>query len=225
MNSKELRVSLRMPAVLFATALGCVAVVRTEAPSSGRPDLSGTWELDMYLSDHPAQILRAIRIDTGLPLEESPRSDPERGSGRREIVRPDSRDQKPSAHPSPDALTAEDRKKIGEVLHNAQFAPTKISITQTADAITFTQFGVVQTYSTTGKPERHVLDAGTVKRTATWEGPTLVIKYSVGRAGNVTYGYVLTPRTQQLLVRVNVEQSSGEAGPFEIKLVYDRVER
>lgn len=78
------------------------------------------------------------------------------------------------------------------------------------------------TLQTNGKAERQQLAAGIVDRTATWEGPQLVVRYEVGRAGTLTYTYLLAPTTGQLVVRINFERRRGEPGPFDIKLVYDR---
>ena len=38
--------------------------------SSGRIALSGVWTLDTYVSDHPAQVAAAIRIDLGQGVNE-----------------------------------------------------------------------------------------------------------------------------------------------------------
>ena len=85
-----------------------------------------------------------------------------------------------------------------------------------------TRPGAPQTLHTNGKAEKHQLDAGAINRTATWEGPQLVVAYEVGHVGTLTYTYSLVPTTKQLLIRVNVERRPGQPGPFEIRLVCNR---
>lgn len=194
----------------------------------GRPDLSGRWTLDVHLSDNPEQVARAIRINTGQVVDS--------GVGGRgtERGRPAGIDQRrdrggPGGEGRATGATAqvapEDLKKIAELTDAVQFAPPSLTIAQTASTFTLTGTrGGTQTLSTNGKAEQQTLDAGVVERRASWEGPTLVVAYDVGRAGILTYTYLLVPTTKQLLIRVNFERERGQPGPFEIRLVYNRVQ-
>jgi hypothetical protein len=213
-------------ALIVLIGIGGARALYAQAPA-GRPDFSGTWALDTYLSDNPEQIARALRLDTGQPGDEALVG---RGTGRggfggvgrigsgRETLGGEPRGRAEAA----DQLSAEDRKKVTELTNAVQFASPTLTITQTESTITVAgDRGATQTIPTSGKAEKYTLEAGTVERVARWEGPMLVIAYDVGHAGTLTYTYMLVP-TKQLLIRVNFERLRGEPGPFEIKLVYNR---
>ena len=104
-----------------------------------------------------------------------------------------------------------------------EFPPTTLAITQGDTSVTITAGQrTPDVFRTDGKSEKRSLEAGTVNRTAVWEGPYLRVAYDMGRAGTLTYTYSIVPTTRQLLIRVNVERVPGDPGPFEIKLVYNR---
>jgi hypothetical protein len=200
--------------------------VYAQAPA-GRPDFSGTWAFDTYLSDNPEQIARALRLDTGQPGDEALVG---RGTGRGGVGGGAGRtgrgrlggEERGRAEEA-DQMSAEDRKKVTELTNAVQFASPTLTITQAESTITVAgDRGATQTILTSGKAEKYTLESGTVERVARWEGPTLVIAYDVGHAGTLTYAYALVPTTKQLLIRVNFERVRGEPGPFEIKLVYNR---
>jgi hypothetical protein len=215
-----------MTALLLVIGLMCARPAGAQGITAGRPDFSGTWTLDTYLSDGPAQIAQEIRIDTGQPGEEAllgrgtelggfgGRGRGGRGGfGGRE--RGDAR--------TAEQFSAEDRKKLTELTDPVQFASPTLTISQTETTIAIA--GVrsgSQTLTTNGKAEKQALEAGVVDRVARWEGPALVVGYDVGHAGTVTYKYTLVPTTRQLLIRVNFERIRGQPGPFDIRLVYDR---
>jgi hypothetical protein len=214
-------------ALIVLIGIGGARALYAQAPA-GRPDFSGTWALDTYLSDNPEQIARALRLDTGQPGDEALVG---RGTGRggfggvgrigsgRETLGGEPRGRAEAA----DQLSAEDRKKVTELTNAVQFASPTLTITQTENAITLADNrSGTQTVSTNGKAEKYTLDAGPVDRVARWEGPTLLIAYEVGHAGTLTSVYTLVPTTKQLLIRVNFERVRGEPGPFDIKLVYNR---
>jgi hypothetical protein len=216
-------------ALIVLMGIGGARALYAQAPA-GRPDFSGTWTFDTYLSDNPEQIARALRLDTGQPGDEALGA---RGAGRggfsgagrigggRGTVTREERGRAEAA----DQMSPEDRKKVTELTNAVQFASPTLTITQTENAITLADNrSGTQTMSTNGKAEKYTLDAGPVDRVARWEGPTLLIGYEVGHAGTLTYAYVLVP-TKQLLIRVNFERLRGEPGPFEIKLVYNRAPR
>jgi hypothetical protein len=121
-------------------------------------------------------------------------------------------------------MSADDRKKLTELTNTVQFASPTLTITETETTITLAgSRGGAQTVSTNGKAEKYGLDTGSVDREARWEGPTLVVAYGVGHAGRLTYTYALVPATKQLLIRVNFERVRDQPGPFDIKLVYNRM--
>ena len=215
--------------VLLAVGLTCpVLFAETQAPRAGRPDFSGTWTLDAYLSDHPAQVAQAIRIDTGQPGgQEVFRGGPENGrigAGRRgtEPGRGEGTTSKDRA--AADPMRPEDRKTITELTDAVRFASPTLTIVQTdADITIASARGGSQTIHTNGKAEKQSLNGGAVDRGAGWEGPILAVRYEVGRAGTLVYTYSMVPTTKQLLIRVNFERVPDQPGPFDIKLVYNRV--
>ena len=199
-------VALRLGVLIVAALVGANQSV------SGR--LAGSWRLNTYLSDSPAQIAQAIRFDTD---EARWRSD----VGRRPAKGSDARNEEQKEEQK-DALAPEDRKRLKEFTDAVQFAPTRLTISEDGSDVTLTTLSRgVQTLHVTGKAESLKTDAGTVKRTAEWEGPTLIVTYDLGRGGTLRYTYLVVPTTGQLLVRIGYQRPSGEAGPFEIRLVYD----
>ena len=196
-------------------------------PANPPVNLSGTWTLDIYLSDRAEQVARALQVDTGELTPEtfgrSAESPGAGGIGREGVGRGQSRSPARQRAPAKDQLGSEDRKKMTELTGPIRFPPLTLTVSQTETEITIaTGAGAPQTLQTNGKAEKRQLEAGAINRTATWEGPQLVVAYEVGHAGTLTYTYSLVPTTKQLLIRVNFERRPREPGPFEIRLVYGR---
>jgi len=223
-GTKTHRTATATAAVLvavFGLATMGAARDRPRAPRS----FQGSWTLDLYLSDHPEQVARALRLDTGeggddITGDMAESADVGRGNvgrgtsggfGRPGTTRGVSRE----------AISENDRKLLAELTDAVRFPPAALTIVQTDTAVTMATDAGMVTLQTNGKVEKHRLAAGTVDRTATWEGPQLVVRYDVGHAGTLTYTYLLAPTTGQLVVRINFERRRGEPGPFDIKLVYD----
>ena len=120
-------------------------------------------------------------------------------------------------------LRPEESKLLAEVAHPVLFPRPTLTIAQAEGIVTLTGGqGTSETLRTNGKSEKQSFETGTAFRTAAWEGPQLRVAYEVGRIGTLTYVFSIVPTTKQLLVRVNFERTPGTAGPFEIKLVYNR---
>jgi hypothetical protein len=91
--------------------------------SAVRPDLSGTWTLDSYLSNNPEQVAREIRIDTGQSADQAlflsgTNRGRARGAGRgtgagRSGSADSGHDQRKSEEP--DRMSPEARKKVGDL--------------------------------------------------------------------------------------------------------------
>lgn len=195
--------------------------------SGSATDLSGTWSLDIHLSDSPEQVARMLRVDTGeFPLEVFGRGAEASGAGgigREGTGRGGAGRQGPGRAAASDQMNADDRKTLSELTRPVRFAAPRLTISQTAtEVIIEPSIGAPQTLRTDGKAEKHQLEAGTVQRRASWEGPQFLVTYEVGGAGKLTCAYSLVPTTGQLLIRVNFERRPKEPGPFEIKLVYGR---
>jgi hypothetical protein len=215
-------------AIFVVAGITSAMSARAQDKPAGRPDFSGTWTLDSYLSDNPEQVAQEIRLDAqqsrdaelfgrgiergrpgrigGGEVGQAGRGGPERGQGR-----------------AADQISPEDRKKLNELTDAVQFASPTLVISQTDSDITIasTRAGT-QALHPSGKVEKQQLNAGPVDRVARWEGPTLAVTYEVGHAGRLTYTYLLVPTTKQLLIRVNFERIQRQPGPFDIKLVYNR---
>lgn len=223
-----MRADFGVSAILVLT-IAVAADVGGQGPS-GHPNLAGTWTLDTYLSDSPEQVAHELQFDTGLsrdPALFGTDADTGRGGTRRGGIGRGGfggdRDRSAPTGEPRDHLSAEDRARLKELTDAVQYAPPTFTIAQTETAITVTtSSGDARTFHLTGKPEKEALGAGTVERTATWEGPQLVVRYRVGNAGTLVYTYFIVPTTKQLLIRVNFERGPRERGPFDVKLVYDR---
>lgn len=214
--------------LLLASLLTLVVPGLTVAGQSP-VDLSGTWTIDTYLTDHSEQIARAIGFDTGEYTPEmggargEPRggAPPSQGAEGRTGAPP--KQDRAGRGPESQRLSDEDRRLLGELLRPVQFPPLTLKITQGEGAFTVVPGErAPYTMRTDGKTEKHQLEVGTVNRLAEWMGPLLRVEYEVGRAGLLTYTYSRVPTTGQLLIRVNFERLRGQPGPFEVKLVYNR---
>jgi len=185
-------------------------------------DLTGTWSLDVHLSDHPEQIARAIEFDTGeFTRDTFGRGVESRGGtgGRAGGADRSGREWRPPT----DRMSPEDRKLLAEITRPVQFPPPTLAIAHGERTVTITAGQAApEALRTDGKAEKYALETGTVNRTAAWEGPQLRVAYDIGRVGTLTCTYTIVPTTRQLLIRVNIERLPGEPGPFEIKLVYNR---
>ena len=225
------RMVLRTPAgatvalaLLLAGALTAFAQERTPSGAS----LVGTWRLDPYLSDHPTQVALALRFNTGEANDSElfgGMAERGGGSGRRGGGGSGTAEPGRGAAPrgsSRQELSEADRKILTELTDAVRTPPTTLTISQEETGFTIaTGAQAPNVLRTNGKAEKFQLTAGTIERTATREGPNLVVLYDAERAGTITYTFGLAPTTGQLLVRVSYVRREGEPGPFVIKLVYN----
>ena len=221
-----MRISRRHVHVRLALCL-TLAVV---APLSGRAgqqattDLSGTWSIDTYLSDHAEQIARAIEFDTGEFKYDAYSERPTRGgTGTAATGDPVRRGAgREGRGGAVERLSEADRKVLAELIRPVRFPPLTLKIAQADQTVTLIGDREPYQMRTDGKAEKHVLETGSVNRTAQWTGPHLRVMYEVGRAGMLTYDYSIVPTTGQLLIRINFERMRDEPGPFDVKVVYNR---
>ena len=219
--------SVTRSAAVAAFAAALVFTALTSGASAQHPSFSGTWTLNTTLSDNPEQISRALRLDTGLSIEQEflgpetqGRGDGREGSGRGASGRP-GRGQGETDRRRAPQINSEDRNRLTELINGVRFAPTTFTLSQTDDVVISAGARAADTLHPTGKAEPHTLEAGAVNRTTRWVGPLLIVSYDVGRTGTLIYTYSLVPPTRQLLVRVNFERERDRPGPFDVKLVYD----
>lgn len=219
-------ISRRHVHVHLALCLILVEVVplSVRAGEQATTDLSGTWSIDTYLSDHAEQVARAIEFDTGEFKSDAytdraarggrgtpAASDPARRGADRE-----------GRGGAIDRLSETDRKVLAELIRPVRFPPLTLKISQSDQTITIVGDREPYQMRTDGKAEKHLLETGSVNRTAQWTGPLLRVTYEVGRAGMLTYNYSIVPTTGQLLIRINFERMRDEPGPFDVKIVYNR---
>lgn len=217
--------AIRHASVVLAVALSIAVpeAARVGGQPAATPGVSGTWSLNTYLSDSPQQIANELRYDIEQSGQELMRGVPGGilGSGREGRSR-SGRSAPESSGPSK-PIAPDDRRMLDELTEAIRFAPTSLTISQNgSDVVSIaTPLHGTQTLHTNGKSEKYPVAGGTVDRVARWEGLQLTVTYNVGHAGTLRYSYALAPNGKQLLVRVNFERTTGQPGPFEIKLVYD----
>jgi hypothetical protein len=210
--------------VAFWLAAALVVPVWGQAGQQPNADLTGTWSIDTYLSDHGEQIARAIEFDTGeFKFDTSLGTAPRGRSGAPAANDPERRDSGREGRGGVvERLSEADRTVLAELIRPVRFPPLTLTISQSDQTLTIVGNREPYTMRTDGKAERHVLETGSVNRTAQWTGPQLRVAYEVSRAGILTYNYSIVPTTGQLLIRINFERMRDEPGPFDVKIVYNR---
>lgn len=173
--------------------------------------LEGSWTFDPYLSDHPEQIARVLRLATG-------RLDPSDVPADA-VLQGEWRPERPRVHePIKDA----DQRVLDELTVPVQFPPRRLAISQNGALITIDASpSAAATLTTDGKGEKLPLRAGTVTRRAQWQGPQLVVSYTLDHGGVLTYRYSIAPTTGQLVIRVTFDRAREVPSPYEIKLIYN----
>lgn len=215
---------------LLAVGAAAMSAVPAQLPAAS---VAGSWVLDRYLSDHPEQVARALRLATGEARVEDARGQPVERGGRGGDVGGRSGEERsrvglPGLEPpgmprglSSKPLSDADRKLLTDLVEIVRFPPPRLTISQAESSVTFAGTGAPRVMRTDGKAEKHPLTAGSIDRRAIWEGSSLVVRYDVGHAGTLVYTYGRAPTTGQLVVRINFEREPGEPGPFEIRFVYN----
>ncbi len=189
--------------------------------TTGAPDLTGTWNLDTYVSDNPEQVLASIRADlgqqgSGIFSDASDAAPFGRGRGRRAETRP-AQAKKPSTEDT------DDQRALDNITAAIRYPPPTLKISQTATAVTLAEpQGPSRTFDTTGKREVQSFDMTRAETTAAWQGPQLVVAYDLGKGRKMTCTYSIVPTTRQLSLRVTIERAPNQPGPFEIKFFYGR---
>jgi hypothetical protein len=197
------------------------------APSS---TITGTWQLDPYVSDHPEMVARILQLSTGAATVRPREELRGRGGFGRLGDRPRERsggtkgDQ--AAEPPRDALNDQDRRVLDELTGGIRFAPARLTIARNGAAVTISgDAREPLTLATDAKAEKQTIADATIERRATWEGPQLLVTYDVGKAGTLSLRYERAPTTGQLVVRASFARRLAEASPLEVKLVYDPAPR
>jgi len=209
--------------ICLAASLLIGASLFGRAQSTGPAvDLSGTWQVDTYLSDDPRQVEAAIRFALNERVEGSPEGERGQGgrggdrqgqNGRRGRGRGSSAEQAPS----------EDQRRLDEMMRRVRRSPVTLEISQTATSATLKdELGQSYTFKTDVKNEKQTFGSVTIETAAHWEGPQLVIDFDLPRGLTMTYTYSIVPTTEQLLWRVSFQKSQLDVAPFVIKQLYNR---
>lgn len=173
--------------------LSIVAALLLQSAAPGL-DLSGTWNLDTYLSDHPEQVAAAIRADLRIGPDTAFLMMGTRGQGR-------GRNQRQSDAKEPNA---DEQQQIDDLTMALRYPAPTLQIAQNGDAVALT-------------------DAQGQTRTLNhWEGPQLVATTDLGNGRRMIATYSIVPTTKQLMIRTTIERAPNQPGAFEIKQVYDR---
>src|SRR5262245_42203996 len=136
-------------------------------------NLAGTWALNENLTDDPAEVMQAMQGGPG------------GGSGHG-----------PSRHGGGGGSD-----KQMQAMHSVMEAPTRLTITQLDEAITFTDGnGRSQTLTTNNKREKLTLDDRTVEVRTKWDDGRLVKETSLGDGIKLTETYSLVSEPRQLHV-------------------------
>lgn len=217
---------MNLTATTFGGVLAAILATTIAASQSSAPpaiDLSGRWTLNTYVSDNPEQVAASIRVDFGVGGSDElfGRGEGERfgrrggrGEGQRNAG---------GGSKAPDQPSVEEQNRLNQLTEPVRYPPTTLVVSQTADAVTFTDAqGQARTLATTGKREKQTIGANTIDVTTRWQGPQLISEEDLGKGRRMIFTYSIVPATKQLLLRVALERATGQRGPFEIKYLYDR---
>jgi hypothetical protein len=219
---------VRRSAVLVYAIVANIALLWAQSGPPTGLDLSGTWTLDTYLSDGPAQVAGAVRGDFGQPTGEIAPSGRGMEGGRRGGGEPREGDRgrggsRGDRSGRNEQANLEAQNRLNDVTAPLRYPPTPLTIKQTATAVTFTdQQGRERTLTTNGKREKLTFESLTLDTTSRWEGPLLVSEQDLGKGQKMTFTYSIVPTTKQLLVRITIERAPNQPGPFEIRQVYNK---
>ena len=177
--------------------------------------LAGAWLLNEDLSDDPSQAMDQMRgggpgADGGGPAARPGGFGGRDGGGRMGGRR--------GGRPS------EDPQELRELLRSATTPPSRLTITQTDDAVTFTEpDGRTATFTINGKTERHQFDNHVVETRTKWKGGQLVKEIRLPHGLKIVETYSLAHESRMLQVNVKVE---GSRMPRSISLrrFYDAVD-
>jgi hypothetical protein len=207
--------------VLFSalTLLATAGASRLPA-ATDHSTLSGAWTLNREMSD-----LRPPSTPGG--GDDVPSATPPGGGfgpggmggfggygGRRGIGGPGPDMSKP---PDPERM-----KRVEAMMRELFDAPPSFVVSASGGAVSFTDAdGRTQTFATTGKKEKHQLDAGIIETRTKWDQDVLVKKISLGSGPDVTETYnVLETGQLQVVLKVGGDRS----GVRPVRRVYDKRE-
>jgi hypothetical protein len=214
---------LSLLATAFGLIVGSVCYAQTQTPPNsppvGRPDFTGTWQIDRSISNDPQQTT----------FEPSPdRARQNSGSGYRRRggfggggsgsggSRPDSQSSAESS------MSPDERARLQALVDMLRTASATLVISHhepsfvVNDAKNQTQF-----FKTDGSGEENHLGAATLSSSTHWEVSRVVTTYTLSDRQRLVFTYTLLPATEQLVLRVHRDATDGQrTGTAELKLVY-----
>ncbi|MCC6990524.1 MAG: hypothetical protein IT181_16070 [Acidobacteria bacterium] len=89
----------------------------------------------------------------------------------------------PGGRPGGERPSKEDMDANRALLGEVMDLPSRVTIIQDGAKVIVTEpDGVVRTYLVNGKAEKHQLTNGTIETKSSWDGPSLVMQITIGRA-------------------------------------------
>lgn len=103
--------------------------------------------------------------------------------------------------------TEDEMKRRRELMQEALEAPTRFTIIQDGQTVTFAHpNGVVRKYVANGKTEKHQLMAGTIDTKTRWDGSVLLMEIVLDERRTLTRRYRRDAETGRLLVTVSLQR-------------------
>jgi hypothetical protein len=198
-----------MAAVLTGVAVLSVSigVTRPVVAQKARPDLAGTWTLNRPQSQLPTDV--GFGMTVGPDKGDSPEP---KGPGGEEAGRG------VMAIPKMMMASPEEAEISKELVNNERVAPSTIVILQTDTTVSISDGHPTRTFHPGGKEDIQQLLAGPIGTISKWDGPRLVIEYTISKDRKLRYTYGRETATSPLVVLVQfLEKGKGDA----MKRVYD----
>lgn len=119
---------------------------------------------------------------------------------------------------------AEEMQRMREVMRELLQPAARLTIVQHDETVSLTDDqGRVRKFATTGKSEKHQLNAATLETTSRWAQGALVTEWKTGRGPTVVRTLRVDPAVQRLTIETTMKGSRGGGVRPPIKHVYDLI--
>jgi hypothetical protein len=201
--------------VCFSIAAAGAVRQTPDATTIARPDLTGTWVLNAERSDRPGRPGGARGEGGAGPWGGRPGG---MGGGMRG---PGGRGGMGGGRMG-SGIDPEQMKQRLEVMREVMEPVERMTIRQTGTEVVFIDAtGRSRHYSTSGQPEKHQLQSGTIETKTSWKDSSLVMDISLDRT-KLTETYSLAADSGQLQVTFTFENAGMPGGGRTIRRVYDK---
>ena len=203
------------------------ALVFSSAPASAQVDFSGHWTLDRDIS---SDVNKATLEPQAQPQSQSQSRQPSGGFGGRGYGGGGGRRQgqagggERGAGRGGAALADDEKLRLREI---AAFLKTLATLDiEHTDHSTFTVSdpqGHAHLFPTDGAKTPQAFATTTIDSVTRWDGPHMVTTLTIGPARDLVLTYILVPATNQLALRIHLEESGRtRADVPELRFVYKR---